>query len=143
MLAPDFMIGLAYMVALVTYREPVPPPPDPPVITEAVTQAHPQWLEDAYESAGIPSNLRAPLARIAWCESRWRPDAVGDGGLALGLHQVHWGLWFDWALSLGLVTESERTLWADAVVNSKVALGVIRYEQQRGQRIFGNWTCRP
>jgi len=90
-------------------------------------QLTPEQLEQVYELAGVPTEWREPLARIAWCESHWSPGAVGDSGNSLGLHQ----LWIGWA------RDGEDLM--DPVTNSRVA---VRIRETRGR--FGGgggWTC--
>lgn len=79
-------------------------------------------------AAGWPGDAIADAAAVAWCESRWRPAAVGDSGRSLGLMQL-WSGWFAWAGE-----DTER--WADPVVNARVALAV--------WRVYGwaQWACR-
>lgn len=84
-------------------------------------------LERVYDLAGVPVEWRESLARIAWCESKWSPGAVGDAGNSLGLHQM----WFGWA------RDGEDLM--DPVVNARVA---VRVREGRGR--FGGgggWTC--
>lgn len=100
-------------------------------------------LERVYDLAGVPVEWREPLAQISWCESRWRPGAVGDGGASLGLHQINWETWFPYSLRLGLVEESDSRRWSDPVTNTKVALGVVRYDDWRGYPRWKQWTCQP
>jgi hypothetical protein len=102
-------------------------------------------LNDVWEAAGIPEEWWWEFAIIADCESRWTPSQVGDGGLAKGLLQIHWYPqadwrgWFEAALAAGYVSESDRDLWADPVVNAKVG-HFIRVNRGRFGG-FGGWTC--
>lgn len=81
--------------------------------------------------AGWPEELLAEALTVAYCESRYRPGAVGDGGNSLGLFQ----LWYGWARPAGY----EPDHLYDPVVNARVALYV---RQVRG-RFGGNggWSC--
>lgn len=84
-------------------------------------------LERVYELAGAPVEWREALARIAWCESKWSPGAVGDAGNSLGLHQ----LWSGWA------RDGEDLM--DPVTNARVA---VRVRETRGRfGGAGGWTC--
>jgi len=77
--------------------------------------------------AGVPEEWHADLVAIGWCESKWSPGAIGDGGASLGL----WQLWTGW------FREGEEP--RDPVTNARVA-GRVR--AQRGR--FGGgggWTC--
>lgn len=115
--------------------------PIPPVVLAAPGPHQPTlpaaWPEQLTEgqmrlvldAAGWPRGEWERALAVAWCESRWRPTAVGDGGASLGLWQL-WRGWFGWA------GESE-ALWADPVVNARVALAVWR------QHGWEEWACRP
>lgn len=101
-----------------------------PVVAAASTAAVSQvggGLEAIYEAAAVPIEWRADLAAIAWCESRWRAGAIGDGGASLGLHQL-WGGWF---------RPDEDPL--DPVTNSRVAARVREIRGRFGGA--GGWTC--
>jgi len=86
-----------------------------------------EQLDEVLRRAGWPEEELENARAVAWCESRWRPHAVGDGGDSLGLFQL-WGGWFRWA---GVPIES----WGDPVVNAAVAL---RVWQQHG---WEEWAC--
>jgi hypothetical protein len=100
-------------------------------------------VDALYAYVGVDELARSGLKSVAFCESRWRPGAVGDSGASLGMHQLNWSTWFPYALGLGLVTEEDRERWADPVVNTKVALGAMRYDEGRGYPRFKQWTCQP
>lgn len=68
---------------------------------------------------------------VAWCESRWNPGAVGDGGNSLGLFQ----LWTGWAAWYGVPVEA----LYDPVTNTAVARAVLDYRGRWGGK--GGWTC--
>jgi hypothetical protein len=109
---------------------PVPTATPTPVLEVAPGAA--LTREQMYEvlrRAGWPPEEWERARAVAWCESRWRPDAVGDGGDSLGLFQL-WGGWFAWA---GVSAEQ----WADPVVNAAVAL---RVWETHG---WEEWACRP
>ena len=77
--------------------------------------------------AGSPPEWVEPLVAIALCESRGRPDAVGDAGASLGT----WQIWVGWFF------EGEDPF--DPLTNARVA---IRIRETRGR--FGGgggWTC--
>lgn len=81
--------------------------------------------------AGWPAELHDEALAISWCESRWSPYAVGDGGNSLGLFQ----LWRGWWPSAG----EHLDLWADPLVNARVALHA---RQARGRwGGGGGWSC--
>lgn len=80
-----------------------------------------QWPPDAMDEA----------AAVAWCESRYSPRAVGDGGSSLGVFQL-WVGWFPWA-----GVDPDR--WSDPVTNAVVA----RMVWERDRQTWRQWTCRP
>ncbi len=116
-------------------EQPVPPAPAPAVAPPAASLpplTYAQVIALAIE-AGWPAELADHVARVAWCESRFRPDAVGYG--AYGLMQVV-PLWFEYA---GL----DFSLWSDPVANLKAALAAYRYSEERGHAPWAAWSCKP
>ena len=91
-------------------------------------------MRAALTAGGWPVELHGAALAVAWCESGWRPDAVGDQGRARGLFQL-WPLWWDYA---GV----DAGLWADPVANAKAAYAVYLYDIGRGYAPFTQWTCR-
>ncbi|MBA4180256.1 MAG: hypothetical protein C0506_06655 [Anaerolinea sp.] len=86
-----------------------------------------EGVDALYAYTGVPAEWRADLKAIAFCESRWRLDAVGDAGASLGLHQI----WRGWA------REGEDLM--DPVTNTWVA---VRVRETRGRYGGGGgWTC--
>lgn len=81
--------------------------------------------------AGWPPDAIDAAAAVAWCESRYSPRAVGDGGSSLGVFQL-WVGWFPWA---GVDPDQ----WADPVTNAAVA----RMVWERDLRTWRQWSCRP
>jgi hypothetical protein len=71
------------------------------------------------------------LDAVAFCESSYRPAAVGDDGAAIGLFQFHEWRWWHNAPALGY----SQDLRADPVAASRVAA----YAFSTGQRAA--WTC--
>jgi soluble lytic murein transglycosylase-like protein len=84
--------------------------------------------------AGWPAELADAVARVAWCESRFRPDAVGYDSY-YGLMQIV-PLWFEYA---GISFDH----WADPVANLKAALAAYRYSEGQGHRPWAAWGCKP
>ncbi|MCL6643628.1 MAG: transglycosylase SLT domain-containing protein [Dehalococcoidia bacterium] len=112
-----------------------PPSPAPSVAPPAASQpplTYAQVIAFAIE-AGWPAELADSVARVAWCESRFRPDAVGY--MAYGLMQVI-PLWFEYA---GIPFER----WSDPVANLKAALAAFRYSEAQGHSQWAAWTCKP
>ena len=97
-----------------------------------------QQFLDVLSLAGWPEQLYGEASRIAWSASGLRPAIVNDYGYR-GLFQLEWPTWFAEALRQGLVVESERSEWADPVVNAKVALAAYRYLGRWGGT--GAWSC--
>lgn len=54
-------------------------PPNEPFNAERAIAA-------AERKYGLEPNI---LARTLWCESSYRPDAIGDGGTSYGIAQIH------------------------------------------------------
>src|SRR5262245_54776489 len=71
-------------------------------------------LRDVLLTAGWPEDEIRPAARVAGCESGWRPEAVGHAG-ELGLFQIH-------EVHLSAGGPNERHLLMDPLVNARVAL---------------------
>jgi len=90
----------------------------------------PRW---ALDYAGVPGRLHDEFLRVAWCESGYDFDAVGDRGSSLGWFQIQpkWHLW-----RLGAVGEElDPLLLFNPVVNAKVAWHLY---QEAG---WGPWSC--
>lgn len=114
---------------------PAPPPPAPavaPPVAKAAPLTYAQVIALAIQ-AGWPAELADAVARVAWCESRFRPDAQGYG--TYGLMQVV-PLWLEYA---GFSFEQ----WSDPLVNLKAALAAFRYSEARGHAPWSAWSCKP
>jgi len=115
---------------------PAPAPPAPPALSPTAANlprlTYAQVIAFAIE-AGWPAELTDAVARVAWCESSFRPDAVGY--MAYGLMQVT-PLWFEYA---GIPFER----WSDPVANLKAALAAFRYSEAQGHSPWAAWTCKP
>lgn len=88
-------------------------------------------MEAVLAAAGVPGEWWDDFRAIAWCESSWRRDAVGDGGMSLGI----WQLWRGWFPRADL----DITHWADPVTNARTALYVREVRGRYGGP--GGWTC--
>jgi len=88
-------------------------------------------MDALLEVTGWPVEWRVEAKAIAWCESRYRPEAVGDGGNSLGLFQ----LWYGWFAPAGYSVEQAY----DPVTNSRVALYVRTTRGRWGGG--GGWSC--
>lgn len=77
--------------------------------------------------AGWPVELHGAALAVSWCESKWSPNAVGDGGASVGIFQL-WNGWFH---------EGEEPF--DALTNAKVALRVREVRGRWGGG--GGWSC--
>lgn len=86
--------------------------------------------------AGWPAEWHDDALAIAWCESRWSPYAVGDGGNSRGLFQLNVATWFAYA---GEGPE----MWADPLTNARVAWAVMGYDAGRGYERWRQWSCKP
>ena len=83
--------------------------------------------------AGWPAELHAAALAVSWCESRWSPYAVGDGGRSLGLFQMQWSGagWRGWFIPAG----EDEAMAHDPVVNARTAW----WAYQRSG--WGPWSC--
>jgi len=93
-----------------------------------------RWVADlahVEELAGIPQRLRGTLAAAVCVESRGNPWAVGDGGRALGPHQIHrrlrdWcGLDDDWSMDPVAAASCIAGRWVEVVRKAR-AMGCRR-----------------
>lgn len=87
----------------------------------------------AAAAAGWPADRLDQVARVAWCESRFRPDAVGYG--TYGLMQLI-PFWFE-------ATGTDFALWSDPVTNLRVALYAFAADVEHGNSVWGPWSCKP
>lgn len=85
--------------------------------------------------AGWPAELHEQALAVSWCESKWSPHAVGDGGNSLGWFQLNVATWFGYA-------GEDPALWADPVVNARVAWATYQYDLSRGYQAWAQWSCR-
>jgi hypothetical protein len=83
--------------------------------------------------AGWPAELHAAALAVSWCESRWSPYAVGDGGRSLGLFQMQWSGagWRGWFVPAG----EDEAMAHDPVVNARTAW----WAYQRSG--WAPWSC--
>lgn len=91
--------------------------------------------------AGWPTEHIDDGLSVAYCESKFEPDRVGDGGLALGLFQIH-PLWLDWASDRFDISDIDRL---DPVQNARLAWLIFsEYDRERWEPWpSGQWTCQP
>lgn len=123
---------------------PAPPQvltPSPVEVAAARIQEHGGSLTEAevrevLTEAGWPAELHDEALAVAWCESRWSPYAVGDGGNSLGLFQLNVATWFRYA-------GENPALWADPLVNARTALATYYYDLGRGYEPWKQWSCKP
>jgi len=87
----------------------------------------------AAAAAGWPADRLDDVSRVAWCESRFRPDAVGYG--TYGLMQLI-PYWFE-------ATGTDFALWSDPVTNLHVALFAFAADIEYGKTPWGPWSCKP
>lgn len=118
---------------------PTPTLPPTPVVEAAAVQAQGGSLTEAemlavLREAGWPTELHSQALAVAWCESKWSPYAMGDGGVSLGLFQM--GIarpgWNGWFRYFGV----DESLAYDPVTNATVAR--LAYAQSG----WGPWSCR-
>lgn len=93
-------------------------------------------MRDILLRAGWPESLHNEALAVAWCESRWSPGVVGDGGDSVGLFQLNLATWFPYA-------GEDASQWADPLVNARVAWATYQYDIGRGYSPWKQWTCKP
>ncbi len=147
--APDPGLGAAGVPAA-EHEAPAPPPAaaetapvEQPAPAPAAAVAPPpavaagvlsyDEIVAAAAAAGWPSDRVDQVARVAWCESRFRSDAVGYG--TYGLMQLI-PYWFE-------ATGTEFSLWSDPVTNLRVALFAFASDVEYGNSAWGPWSCKP
>jgi hypothetical protein len=86
-----------------------------------------QEMEAVLAEAGWSGAALEEALAVAWCESRWSPQA--QHGEIYGLFQL-WSGWFPWAGE-----DLER--WMEPVTNARVALHLY---QRDGWK---QWQCKP
>jgi soluble lytic murein transglycosylase-like protein len=90
-------------------------------------------LYDLALQAGWPADRADEVARVAYCESRYRPGAVGYG--TYGLMQLV-PLWFT-------ASGTDFNLWSDPLTNLKVALYAFETDMSYGNDAWAPWSCKP
>lgn len=105
-------------------------PPLPVVATDALSFSE---IMAAAAAAGWAADRLDEVSRVAWCESRFRPDAVGYG--TYGLMQLI-PYWFE-------ATGTDFALWSDPVTNLRVALFAFAADIEYGETPWGPWSCKP
>lgn len=115
-----------------TIPKPAPPPSAP--VQSAGGALSEDSLRAVLTEAGWPVELHDQAMAIIHCESRGRPDAVGDGGNSLGMFQLN-GMWFGYA-------GEDRSQWADPLVNARTAWATYNYDIGRGYVPWKQWSCR-
>lgn len=93
-------------------------------------------MDAVLAEAGWPVDLWGQAKAVAWCESRWSPYAVGDGGASRGVFQLNVATWFRYA-------GEDPAQWADPVVNARVAWATYQYDLGRSYAPWKQWTCKP
>lgn len=88
----------------------------------------PELIIDASHRYGLDPER---MLRVAWCESRWNPNAIGPGG-ASGVFQFMWYTWAWASVDAGYVGASP----FNPVANIEVASWLMATQGPR------HWTCR-
>lgn len=93
----------------------------------------PERYQGVIEAVGWAAADVPMLAQVIECESGWNSLAVGDGGRALGLMQIHGGTWVGaQALDEGVPGVEH---WSNPAANLYV--GRVLYDQEG----WAPWTC--
>ena len=110
-----------------------------PVASQQQRETGPGQLSEAemvgvLQEAGWPASLIPAALAVSWCESKWSPGALGDGGVSVGLFQIGRSRpgWNGWFIYFGI----DESNWADPLTNAYTALLVY---QNSG---WEPWTCR-
>lgn len=93
-------------------------------------------------AAGIPPELHQDFINVATCESHLDHTAIGDNGSAVGIMQIHWYLWYDWAV------EQDKSLadlqWDNPVDNFRLAYFIQEnYDLPRHRDRWSQWSVKP
>lgn len=114
------------------------PSPTPTLVEAATARVSAQGgslTEDevvaVLRAAGAPEAWIPDMVDIAWCESRYSPYAVGDGGNSLGMFQ----LWTGWAQPMGFTRDD----LFDPLKAAKTAVYVREVRGRFGGA--GGWSC--
>lgn len=93
---------------------------------------------EVLELSGWPRHLHGEALRVIDCESyHGVVDAVGDGGLAQGIFQVHWYGWTKGYPEAFTDFEGEPF---NPVDNARLALRIYERSAEHGDGWF-NWSC--
>lgn len=122
---------------------PAEPTPVPPTATPTAAPPAPapgpsvlsySAIYDLALQAGWPADRADEVARVAYCESRYRPGAIGYG-TTYGLMQLV-PLWFS-------ASGTDFNLWSDPLTNLKVALYAFETDMSYGNDPWAPWSCKP
>lgn len=102
------------------------PAPGPSVLSYSA-------IYDLALQAGWPADRADQVARVAFCESRYRPGAIGYG--TYGLMQLV-PLWFS-------ASGTDFELWSDPLTNLRVALYAFETDMSYGNDPWAPWSCKP
>lgn len=141
----DWRIGPRLQSAALTYLDMRDHPGTPEALVVAAATGRVRALGGSLSEAemrailtvaGWPVELHDAALRVAWCESKWSPYAVGDGGHSLGAFQLNKDTWFSYA-------GEDPAQWADPLTNARVAWATYQYDIARGYTPFNQWSCKP
>ena len=93
-------------------------------------------------AAGIPAELHQDFIDVATCESRLDYTAIGDNGSSVGIMQIQWFLWKEWAV------EQDENLayleWDNPVHNFQLAYFIQEnYSLPRHRDRWEQWSAKP
>lgn len=102
-----------------------------------VAQLTEEQMRAVLWAAGWPPELHHQALSVAWCESKFQPRALGDGGKAVSIWQVHRSPW-------GSYTGSNPEQWrTDPIAAARAAYAVYLYDVDRGYEPWTQWSCKP
>jgi len=116
---------------LPTHLDPAQPPAAPP---SSPPPSPMQQIEGILDTMSVEFNIDHCLIwAIAWHESRWNPQAVGDNGTSFGLFQLHMGG------ELGNLTPEE--VMAEPALNAFIAVSRLAAAIQANPGISPGWAA--
>lgn len=100
------------------------------------------WPEYSFESfnfyakqAGWDNESITELRKVVFCESSFKPTAIGGNNQWYGLMQIS-PFWFD-------VMEYPFEKWSDPLVNLRVGRLIYERNIELGQNRWYHWSCKP
>jgi hypothetical protein len=133
-LAPVAHVAHADGPPLIAHLDPAQPPVDPAQPPAAPPPSPMEQIEGILDTMSVEFNIDHCLIwAVAWHESRWNPQAVGDNGTSFGLFQLHVGG------ELGNLTPQE--VMAEPALNAFIAVSRLAAVIQANPGISPGWAA--